>query len=544
LDLLRPRRRYRRRSADATPAFDVVERDEAEEILAAARFVVALVYASLVGPYASHFGGLAAVLLAYVGYAAALYFAASHRAGLGRGTVIAVHAVDLLIPLAVAFAGPESEGARGSYAASTLYLVPLVQAAMRWGAGVTLATMIVAVAAALVQVVGPGTAPLVRYDAIASLLVAGSLLAFIGLLQQRTALRRAAIARLREGCQAAHSFKASMLIALRALTALFRARGARLTARSTESGRLVRWDFDAQAPPEQRLRFDDLSETPDSPEIGAAAPWLSATFGVGDWTGRIEIVEPAGRKRTTRHLRLLERTVRDVAPAVGQAYLRAQTRSRAVREERLYLARELHDGPIQSLIGAEMGLDAVRRRAEMDGATSAFGAQLAQAQAILRQEIVTLRELMVRMKPLDLPPDELPAYLAQTVRRFTMDSGIRAELVSDPGPWPSLLRHHVAGLARIVQEALINVRKHSGATRVIVTLRSEGDEVHLTIEDNGRGFDPQLAPWAPDAIRDVVKDLQGQLAIHSTQGRGARVHVVLPAALSSAARTGVHQVAS
>jgi signal transduction histidine kinase len=180
----------------------------------------------------------------------------------------------------------------------------------------------------------------------------------------------------------------------------------------------------------------------------------------------------------------------------------------------------------------------------MDGAIGTFGAQLAQAQAILRQEIVTLRELMVRMKPLDLPSDELPAYLAQTVRRFMLDSGIRAEFISDQRPWHSLLRHHAAGLARIVQEALINVRKHSGASRVTVTLRSEGDDVLLTIEDNGRGFDPQQLQWAPETIRDVVKDLQGRLAIDSIAGRGARVHIVLPAALAGASRTGVHQVAS
>src|SRR5262249_25811018 len=147
-----------------------------------------------------------------------------------------------------------------------------------------------------------------------------------------------------------------------------------------------------------------------------------------------------------------------------RSYIQACTHARAAKEERAQLARELHDGPIQSLIGAEMSLAALRRRAEIEG-SGGMDAPLSQAQQVLRREILSLRELMIRMKPLDLPPGGLPAYLAQAVRRFAQESGIRAEFLAEDRLAAGLTRQHAVALARIVQEALTNVRKHSGATR-------------------------------------------------------------------------------
>jgi len=176
----------------------------------------------------------------------------------------------------------------------------------------------------------------------------------------------------------------------------------------------------------------------------------------------------------------------------------------------------------------------------VDANAAGFESTINQAQRILRQEIVGLRELMVRMKPLDLPDGSLPLYLARAVHRFSQESGIRADFAAEDRSGVALPRPHAVALARIVHEALANVRKHSGASRVAVSLHKDADATRLIIQDNGCGFDPQ--PYAmPELIGDTVRDLGGQLLIDSSPGRGARLDITVPTGGSSAA---LRQVAS
>jgi signal transduction histidine kinase len=326
----------------------------------------------------------------------------------------------------------------------------------------------------------------------------------------------AAVASVREQCQSARGFKASLQIVLGALTSASHARGASVIVSNVESGRAVRWDFTAAD--------GQLLSTEDARSHGS---WLSATASAGEWTAIVEIIEPEGR-RSSRAVRVLDRVVRELTPDVYGAYARSCIRARASKEERAHLARELHDGPIQSLIGAEMSLEALRlRQVDSGGVTAALAQSLGETQRLLRQEIVNLRELMVRMRPLDLPAGGLPGYLDRAVRRFSEQSGIRAEFVAEDRSAALLPRHHAVALARIAQEALANVRKHSAATRVIITLQKDVDATHLVIHDNGRGFDPQRHT-TPEAIAESVRDLGGGLTIESSPGRGARLEITVP----------------
>jgi signal transduction histidine kinase len=174
-------------------------------------------------------------------------------------------------------------------------------------------------------------------------------------------------------------------------------------------------------------------------------------------------------------------------------------RSDAARDERAAIAREIHDGPIQSLIGADMSLEALKRHARLDGTATGFEVGIADAQRILRQEISGLRELMIRMRPVDVPPGGLPAYLARAVGRFSRESGIRAEFVVDDRSAAVLLpRHEAIGLWRIAHEALINVRKHSAATRVIVSLLQDADATVSSFRTTAGASTPD-SPGRPGA---------------------------------------------
>jgi signal transduction histidine kinase len=248
----------------------------------------------------------------------------------------------------------------------------------------------------------------------------------------------------------------------------------------------------------------------------------------------ISDMEPASRSRGV----LIMDGVALVPVAALAGYVIENERRRRERigaTERARVARELHDGAIQSLVALEMEVEALRRRAARD--VPPTSEELERIQGLLRSEVQGLRELMQRIDGLAVEADELPGFLGETVARFARQTGIRAAFTCDP-PTVSLSSRASRELAAIVQEALVNVRKHSGARNVSVRLASPNGTVRLEIEDDGRGSgfagrlaqaDLQSARKGPRVIRDRVADLGGELTVDSVPGRGTRLEVVLPA---------------
>jgi signal transduction histidine kinase len=212
--------------------------------------------------------------------------------------------------------------------------------------------------------------------------------------------------------------------------------------------------------------------------------------------------------------------------------LRAET-SLAKAMDRALVARELHDGAIQSLIGLEVQVDVLRRQA---AGQSPLANGLARVQELLKSEVLNLRELMQQMKPIDLSPDQLLDFLAESVDRFWRETGISARFVSDLDEVP-LAPVICQELARIAQEALVNIRKHSGARNVVMRFEFSGRRWRLIIDDDGHGFDfsGRLSQRELDAgrkgpviIKERVRSIGGELTIESAKGRGARLEITLP----------------
>jgi signal transduction histidine kinase len=200
--------------------------------------------------------------------------------------------------------------------------------------------------------------------------------------------------------------------------------------------------------------------------------------------------------------------------------------------ERARVARELHDGVIQSLIGLEMQVDVWRREAGEGPAAS----RLAHIQAVLRKETLDLRDLIHQMKPPSIDASQILDYLADEVARFEQQSGIAAHFVSEIDEL-SLSPHVCSEIARIVQEALVNVRKHSGAHTVLVRVSAPKGYWKFEIDDDGRGFgfagrhshaDLEVGRKGPVVIKERVRAIGGRLAVESAPGQGARVEVWLP----------------
>jgi signal transduction histidine kinase len=259
------------------------------------------------------------------------------------------------------------------------------------------------------------------------------------------------------------------------------------------------------------------------------APFL---FG-SDWRGRVFLFNPSGRGDKQEKLRFLADLVRQVGPAVYNVYLLHRLRRRASAAERARFARELHDGAVQSLIAVEMQVDVLRRQAE---ANTPITGELGRIQGLLREEVLKLRELMQQMKAIDVDSEKLLPVLRDTVERFQRETGINARFVTDLDEL-DMPQRVCRELLRIVQEGLVNVRKHSGARHALVRLASSGERWNLTVEDDGKGFpfegrynqqQMEEAGKGPMIIRERVRLISGELTVESTPGQGTRLEVTVP----------------
>jgi len=262
---------------------------------------------------------------------------------------------------------------------------------------------------------------------------------------------------------------------------------------------------------------------------------IMVSFAFGhDWHGRMFLLDPALTGDTEEELHFLLELIRQVGPAVYNVLLLRRLRLRAGAIERARFARELHDGAIQSLIAVEMQVDVLRRQSS--NKPDVVGAELGRIQGLLREEVLKLRELMQQMKTLDVDAKRLIGLIHDTVERFQRETGISARFLSELSDldMPQPICREVA---RIVQEALVNVRKHSQARQVLVRLGTRNGGWRVEIEDDGRGF-PFTGRYShaqldeinkgPLVIKERVRLIEGELTIESTPGQGSKLEITVP----------------
>jgi signal transduction histidine kinase len=250
------------------------------------------------------------------------------------------------------------------------------------------------------------------------------------------------------------------------------------------------------------------------------------------WQGRVYLFGATPRGSLERQLHFLEALCEHIAHGLTNVFLLTRLRSQAGAAERARVARELHDGTIQALCGIEMKVEAVRR--ESVGMPTSTGQELAEVQEMLRQEVLGLRELMQALRPIEMDTrEQLSDVLASIVERFRRDSGVSARFASQGGRF-SMHPAIALEIVRIVQEALVNVRKHSRARNVLVRLTREADSYRLVVEDDGCGFaftgslsGPELdrRRVGPAIIKERSRIIGADLSVHSEPGAGARIEL-------------------
>lgn len=247
--------------------------------------------------------------------------------------------------------------------------------------------------------------------------------------------------------------------------------------------------------------------------------------------GRVFLLDPAPHPDRDGFLRSFERLLGQLMPALARITDLHALRHRAAALERARIGRELHDGLVQGLANIDMELDLIR--AGTGSVAPDVLDRLRRVQEQLRTEMREVRALVQRERSHDIDASRLPAVIEDIVERFGRDSGIEAEYVSHISE--VRLSPQVCGeIARIVQEALVNVRRHSGARHVRVTLSCDGAQWTLSIEDDGRGFGSGDATRSaaaaravrpPSVIHERVRSIGGTVRVATPRGRGARLEI-------------------
>ena len=585
LSALRGQKKFMQGRATATAE----ERRRIERWLATSRVLLAI--AAFFALRLSRLDPTRNVIVPYVLVTVYLIFSFSmmlffryHRQSSAR-FVLFVHSIDTIWPALIAvFSSVESPF-------FLFFFFALLAAAYRWGIWETLATCVIAIvlpileAFALTHYLRVGNLPpelnaTGLFERALALWVMAVLLGYLGEQQKQLRAEKTLITTMLGRARVEAGMTATLQAVLRDLSQLYGARsvrmaalenkGFRMSAGTLTEGSAFRW-LNATVLDREKYLFenpavvwyaeqkagawtatgldrkgDRLRSLPGEFAAPLAAEagdetivGVDFTFGE-DWVGRIFLDDPRNFSGSEEQLRFLRELLDQVGPAVYNVFLLRRLRQRAGAVERARVARELHDGAVQSLIAMEMQVDLLRRQAETKA--SSFAPDLERIQKLLREEVLKLRELMQQMKSLDVDGKRLPGFLAETVERFQRETGIQARFLSeveDAGQPPRVCRE----LARITQEALVNVRKHSHAKHVFVRLGATNGSCKLTVEDDGRGFDfsgrmsqneMESKRKGPSVIKERVRFIDGELTIESSPGEGARLEISVTSKLESA----------
>jgi two-component system, NarL family, sensor histidine kinase UhpB len=262
-----------------------------------------------------------------------------------------------------------------------------------------------------------------------------------------------------------------------------------------------------------RRRFaplERLIEEMEKVDLNRPGPALPASIdGVGE-TEEVERIELA-------FLRMMRRLEAERLRA-GSAALRAQ------EQERARLARDLHDEVNQSLTGLLLRLEALREAAPPE-----LEPELAETKSLANQAMRELLSLARQLRPTALDDLGLVAAIAGQVERAGQ-AGVAATH-SESGEFSDLADDVQLVIYRVAQEALANAARHSGAGRVAVELRRDGDGVELEVSDDGRGFAFAQSERGLGiaGMRERALLVGGELTIESRPGHGTTVRLTVPA---------------
>ncbi len=469
-----------------------------------------------------------------------------------------------------------------------LFLFAMIAAAFRWGFVETMATAVISAALLLFQAIvvarGPAALQLLLFTSVEParllmrcgfVLMAGCLLGILAETEKELRAEIALTNRLLYLARIGNRFAVALQNILSELARVFQGGPVYEVVAQSSTGRAFRWEIPSSPHPAMQVQevapadkdaemmwdyphtffmkrengeargsitaLDEEGRRLEPAQVGHLEMPVTDTRSVlvvshemgRDWCGRFVLLNARLGREREHELRFVQNLMRQLAPALYSVYLFQGFRSRAGVTERARVARELHDTTIQSLISIEMQLDVLRRRANSN---SPLPSELERIQKLLRHEVLNLRELMQTMRPVDIGPHQLLDFIAELVERFSRDTGVAVRFISELQE-VTLPAATCRELARVVQESLVNIRKHSGAQSAVVRFGAQDGLWKLVINDDGSGF-----PFAgrftlreldglrrgPTVIKERVRAVGGDMVIESTPGHGSRLEITIP----------------
>lgn len=278
------------------------------------------------------------------------------------------------------------------------------------------------------------------------------------------------------------------------------------------------------------LRLADAATDPRSfkPMVSAArmGPAIFAPLRVGASTlGALSVSNVSGgRALPESAARLVESFAEQAAIAYDYGRSRRDAERLAIMDERERIARDMHDGIIQSLFAVGMRLEAVAAGAGGD-VEDRIGRAVGEIDRVIRD----LRNYIFALRPGLLADRQLEAALTSQAEDFESRTGIATVVKTDPEV-AQTLSGRSADLVQLVTEALSNIARHAQARHVDISLATTGASAVLTIADDGVGFDLTAATRGQGLgnLEDRVRRMGGRLRITSRPGRGTRVRATLP----------------
>ncbi len=287
----------------------------------------------------------------------------------------------------------------------------------------------------------------------------------------------------------------------------------------------------------QRLRLADIGQDARFSGFPNHHPEMRSLLAVpvvcaGPYKGNLYLSEKVeGGDFTEDEEEALTRFASLAAIAIDNAHLHSQVKNLAVTEERLRIAHEMHDGQAQVLAYVNTKTQAVRELLR-SGRIEEAGKQLDELAKAAREVYTDVREGIIGLRAAVDSRHGFTAGLRNHVEQWQDRCGIRAELVV--AKEPELRPEVELQLIRIIQEALTNVRKHSGTDCVRVEIAAAGEGVRIAVEDFGVGFETEtpchseLPCFGLATMRERAEAIGADFVLRSRLRAGTRIEVVYP----------------
>ena len=211
-----------------------------------------------------------------------------------------------------------------------------------------------------------------------------------------------------------------------------------------------------------------------------------------------------------------------------------ETAETARETEAQRIAADFHDGPLQSFISIQMRLEIFRRILDRD--REAGLEELQQLQELSKTQVREMRSYVRNMRPLDVDGASITAATRRLLDEFQKETSIPVTFIGGERPFASPPEIS-ADIIQMIREALNNVRKHSNATRVAVTVEKVGKTVEISVDDNGVGFhfsgaftldELDLLRIGPVSLKRRARSLSAELLLDSRPGQGAGLKLKVP----------------